>query len=40
MYRSVTSSDQRGSDNRRSLYWAQGLCVALLVLVGLYFLFG
>ena len=40
MYRSVVQSEQQGSEKRRLLRWGEGIAVALVVLVGVTYLFG
>ena len=40
MYRSVTESQQQGSEKRRLWRWAEGVLVGLVVLVGVTYLFG
>lgn len=40
MFRSVVQSEQQGSEKRRLLRWAEGIAVALVVFVGVTYLFG
>ncbi|MEQ9606104.1 MAG: hypothetical protein RLN99_00390 [Kiloniellaceae bacterium] len=40
MYRSVIESEQEGSERRRLWRWAEGILVAVVVVVGVTFLFG
>ena len=40
MYRSVVESQQEGSEKRRLLRWGEGIAVALVVVVGVTYLFG
>ena len=40
MYRSVVESEQQGSERRRLWRWAEGILVAVVVLVGVTYLFG
>jgi hypothetical protein len=40
MYRSVVQSEQQGSEKRRLWRWGEGILVALVVLVGVTYLFG
>jgi len=40
MYRSVVESAQQGSEKRRLLRWFEGIAVALVVAVGVTYLFG
>lgn len=40
MYRSVVESQQEGSEKRRLWRWAEGIAVALVLLVGVTYLFG
>ena len=40
MYRSVVESEQEGSERRRLWRWAEGILVAVVVVVGVTFLFG
>ena len=40
MYRSVIESEQVGSERRRLWRWAEGILVAVVVVVGVTYLFG
>jgi hypothetical protein len=40
MYRSVIESQQEGSEKRRLWRWGEGIAVALVVVVGVTYLFG
>jgi hypothetical protein len=40
MYRSVVESQQEGSEKRRLWRWGEGIAVALVVVVGVTYLFG
>lgn len=40
MYRSVIESEQQGSERRRIWRWAEGIAVAVVVVVGVTYLFG
>jgi hypothetical protein len=40
MYRSVVQSEQQGSERRRLWRWGEGILVAVVVAVGVTYLFG
>ena len=40
MYRSVVQSEQQGSERRRLWRWGEGILVAVVVVVGVTYLFG
>ena len=40
MYRSVIESEQEGSERRRVWRWIEGIVVAIVVVVGVTYLFG
>lgn len=40
MYRSVIESEQEGSERRRVWRWIEGIVVAVVVVVGVTYLFG
>jgi hypothetical protein len=40
MYRSVVESEQQGSERRRLWRWGEGILVAVVVVVGVTYLFG
>ncbi len=40
MYRSVIESEQEGSERRRLWRWAEGILVAVVLVVGVTYLFG
>lgn len=40
MYRSVVESEQQGSEKRRLWRWAEGILVAVVLVVGVTYLFG
>ncbi|HEY9548769.1 MAG TPA: hypothetical protein VIR45_04640 [Kiloniellaceae bacterium] len=40
MYRSVVESEQQGSEKRRLRRWGEGILVAVVLVVGVTYLFG